>query len=360
MKSESIDVMVSFDTTGSMYPCLTQVRRNVEALVNRLFKVIPNLRVGVLAHGDYCDERSTYITKMLDLTDDKTKICHFVKNVEATGGGDAPECYEFVLNQIRSASWKSNKNKVFIMIGDDVAHPVTDHQNKKKLDWKNEVGLLKEAGIKVYSVQALNRSYATPFWQAIADKSDGYYLPLNQFSDIGNLITAVGYKQKSDKDLENYEKELIVNGMMNRSIDSIIGTMLKRKSSSRYKTSRSLHSVPDGRFQIMYVDETTPIKEFVQDQGITFEKGRGFYEFTKRKKPTKIQDYKEVILMEDLTGDLFSGNKARKMAGIPIGSTASLQPLVIPGYTVFVQSTSVNRALQQNTKFLYEVPDYEK
>lgn len=357
---ESKDVVISFDTTGSMYPCLTQVRRNVESLVNRLFKDIPNLRVGILAHGDYCDEKSTYITKMLDLTDDKNKICHFIRNVEATNGGDAPECYEFVLNQIRNVSWKSDKNKVFVMIGDDVAHPSNDPQNKRKLDWKNEVGLLKESGIKIYSVQALNRGHATSFWQSIANKSDGYYLPLDQFSDIASLITAVGYKQKSDKDLEDYEKELIVNGHMNRSIDSVIGTLLKRKSSSRYKSPRSLHSVPDGRFQVMYVDETTPIKEFVQSQGITFEKGRGFYEFTKRRKPTKIQDYKEVILMEDATGDFYSGNKAREMAGIPVGRTAELQPTLVKGYTVFIQSTSVNRALQAGTRFLYEVPDYEK
>lgn len=356
----SIDMMVSFDTTGSMFPCLAQVRKNIESLVSRLFKDVPNLRVGILAHGDYCDEKSTYITKMLDLTNDKTKICHFVRNVEATNGGDCPECYEFVLNQIRSASWKSNKNKVFVMIGDDVAHPVTDRQNKKKLDWKNEVGLLEEAGIKIYSVQALNRRYATSFWQAIADKSNGYYLPLNQFSDIGNLITAVGYKQKSDKDLENYEKELIVNGMMNRSIDTMIGTMLKRKSSSRYKVPRSLHSVPEGRFQVMYVDDTTPIKEFVQSMGIEFQKGRGFYEFTKRKKATKIQDYKEVILQDNKTGDFYTGDYARKLAGIPVGSTSVLQPQIVEGYTVFVQSTSVNRALQKNTKFLYEVFDYEK
>ena len=356
---ENIDIMISTDTTGSMYPCLTQVRRNVSGLVKRLFKDIPNLRIGILAHGDYCDEKTSYITKMLDFTSDQKKICHFVETVQATHGGDAPECYEFVLNQVRAASWTSGKSKVFIMIGDDVPHGANESQNFKKLNWLNEVKLLKEAGIKIYSVQALGRAHATSFWQTVADKSDGLYLTLNQFSDIQHMIMAVCYNQDSNTALENYEKELIVNGKMNRDLDTAIGTMLGRKSSTRYKTSRlKLGAVPSGRFQVMYVDENTPIKKFVEEQGVTFQKGRGFYEFTKRKKATKIQDYKEVILMENDTGDLYTGDKARKIAGIPIGVTATLQPKAVNDYTVFVQSTSVNRMLQAGTKFLYEVPDW--
>jgi len=359
MKKDSKDVMISFDTTGSMYPCLTQVRRDVSSLASRLFKDIPDLRIGIIAHGDYCDEKSTYITKMLDLTDDKDKVIHFVNNVSATGGGDAPECYEFVLNQVRTASWTSDKSKVFIMIGDDVPHAANEAQNFKKLNWVNEVKLLKEAGIKVYSVQALGRTHATSFWQTVAEKSDGFYLPLNQFADIRYLITAASYKQKSDKHLSDYENELITNGNMTRDLDAAIGTMLGRKTTTRYKTPRlKLGAVPSGRFQVMMVDETTPIKDFVESQGVEFKKGRGFYEFTKRKKATKIQDYKEVILMDNNTGDLFTGDKARKIAGIPIGETASLQPTAVDGYTVFVQSTSMNRALQAGTKFLYEVSDW--
>jgi hypothetical protein len=245
------------------------------------------------------------------------------------------------------------------MIGDDLPHRANESQNFKKLDWMNEVKLLKEAGIKIYAVQALGRSYATSFWQTIADKSNGYYLTLNQFSDMERLITAASYKQKGDKFLEDYEKELITNGVMNRDMDGVIGTMLGRKGSKRYTITRSrLGAVPSGRFQIMEVDDNTPIKEFVESQGVTFTKGRGFYEFTKRKKATKIQDYKEVILMDNDTGDLYTGDKARQIAGIPVGVTAELQPKSTDGYTVFVQSTSLNRMLQDGTKFLYEVPDW--
>ena len=53
--NNSIDLVISFDTTGSMYPCLAVLRETVAKAVKRLFKDIPELRVGIIAHGDYCD-----------------------------------------------------------------------------------------------------------------------------------------------------------------------------------------------------------------------------------------------------------------------------------------------------------------
>ncbi|WP_293158378.1 MULTISPECIES: VWA domain-containing protein [unclassified Microcoleus] len=92
MATNNIEVVFSFDTTGSMYPCLTQVRRKIKETVTRLLDEIPGIRIGIIAHGDYCDAGSTYVTKHLDLSGDVGKICNFVENVEPTGGGDAPEC----------------------------------------------------------------------------------------------------------------------------------------------------------------------------------------------------------------------------------------------------------------------------
>ena len=85
---EGIDILVSFDTTGSMYPCLAEVRRKVSELVEKLFAKISGLRMGVIAHGDYCDQGRSYVIKMLDLTSDRRQIVEFVKNVGPTDGGD--------------------------------------------------------------------------------------------------------------------------------------------------------------------------------------------------------------------------------------------------------------------------------
>jgi predicted DNA-binding WGR domain protein len=118
-----------------------------------------------------------------------------------------------------------------------------------------------------------------------------------------------------------------------------------------------LRAVPPGRFQVLEVDKETPIKAFVEENGLGFKKGRGFYEFTKTE---TIQGYKEIVLMDRATGDLFAGEKAREMLGLPTGENARIRPTDLEKYAVFVQSTSVNRVLMGHTRFLYEVEDWDR
>jgi len=360
--SEIIDILISFDTTGSMYPCLTQVRREVDNLVRQLFKDIPDLRIGIIAHGDYCDAPRT-ITK-LGLTKDEAAISKFVKTVDSTYGGDAPECYELVLHEARTFDWKSGRNKVLVLIGDDVPHGPTYAQNTKKIDWRNELGLLLEAGVHVYAVQALGRRHATNFYQEVAKRTGGFHLELNQFSHIRDLILAICYKQQGDEALQNFERSVEHSGRMNRSLDKVFSTLLGREISSSFSGQRGDGLVPvhAARFQVLDVDKNTDIKSFVEANGATFKKGRGFYEFTKS---VEIQDHKEVILQERATGDMFSGREAREILGLPGYGTVTVSPQSVPQlrdgtYTAFVQSTSNNRKLLAGTKFLYEMDDWDR
>ncbi len=353
MIDNAIEVVFSFDTTGSMYPCLTQVRKKIKSTVTRLMKEIPGIRIGVIAHGDYCDKGSTYVTKALDLTDDVEKICRFVERVEATGGGDAPECYELVLHEAQSLSWTPAYQKCFVLIGDDVPHGPT--QNPQKLNWRDEVDKLAKKGIPVYGVQALGRKHATPFYRELAEKSGGFHLDLDQFAYITDLVLAICYKQSSDQKLEAYEKEIVDQGRLDRSLNNLFNTMMKREKPARTFAAADLHAVPPGRFQVLAVDADTPIKSLVLENGLRFKVGRGFYEFTKTE---TIQAGKEVVLMDKKTGDRFSGHKARELLGLPDGETTRLKPTSLEKYAVFVQSTSANRKLMGGTRFLYEVEDW--
>lgn len=42
-----LDLVFSFDTTGSMYSCLDEVRKNLEMMISRILKDIPNIRIAV-------------------------------------------------------------------------------------------------------------------------------------------------------------------------------------------------------------------------------------------------------------------------------------------------------------------------
>jgi hypothetical protein len=352
MIDNAIEVVFSFDTTGSMYPCLTQVRKKIGSTVSRLMKEVPGIRIGIIAHGDYCDAGNTYVTKALDLTDDEGAVCRFVERVGPTGGGDAPECYELVLHEARGFSWTASYNKVFVLIGDDVPHAPA--HNPKRLDWRKEVDSLAERGIPVYGVQALGRNHATPFYKELAQKSGGFHLGLDQFAHITDMILAICMKQASDEKLQAFEREVAGQGRLQRGLHRMFDTMMKREAKAS-AAPVDLSAVPPGRFQMLDVDTDCAIREFVNENGLRFKKGRGFYEFTKTE---TIQGGKEIVLMDRKSGDMWTGGRARAMLGLPEGATARIRPACLDKYLVFVQSTSVNRRLINGTRFLYEVDDW--
>lgn len=354
MKTNNIEVVFSFDTTGSMYPCLTQVRRKIKETVTRLLDEIPGIRIGIIAHGDYCDAGSTYVTKHLDLSGDVGKICNFVQNVEPTGGGDAPECYELVLHEAQSLSWTPTNSKTLVLIGDDIPHAPA--QTPQKLNWRHEVDKLAQMGITVYGIQALNCPHASLFYKELAEKSGGFHLNLDQFSYITDFFLAVCYQQSSNEQLQAYEQEVVSQGRMSRGLNKMFDTMLKREGAAVYE-SAEVRAVKPGRFQILEVDSEISIKAFVLENGLAFKTGRGFYEFTKTE---TIQGKKEIVLMERSTGDLFEGEAAREMLGLPMGETVRIKPSNLEKYAVFVQSTSANRKLIGGSRFLYEVEDWDR
>ena len=59
-----------------------QVRKNLSEIIDRLLADIPALRVAVFAHvfAQYCD-RTTYITKFVDFTNDAKTLKKFVNTV---------------------------------------------------------------------------------------------------------------------------------------------------------------------------------------------------------------------------------------------------------------------------------------
>lgn len=351
-----IDVVISFDTTGSMYPVLTQVRRKVKEAVNRLMDELPGIHIGIIAHGDYCDAGSTYVTQHLDLTSDGRAITDFVEHTQATGGGDAPECYELVLHEAQTLAWRPAATRVFVLIGDDVPHPPA--ANPQHLNWRTEVAALTTQGVNVYAVQALNRRHATPFYRELAHTSGGFHLNLDQFSEITDMLMAICYRQDANPDpkIQMYEEEVQRQGRMSRSLRRAFATLQGRALTVEETGPIDLRAVPPGRFQVLEVDETQPIQTFAERNGLIFRAGKGFYEFTKTE---TIQARKEIVLQNRTTGDLFAGNQARLMLGLPIGENARIRPTLLEEYRVFVQSTSYNRKLMHRTRFLYEVADYD-
>lgn len=355
---EPIEVCVSFDTTGSMYPCLTQVRRVVQDMTRRLFSEIEGLRFGVIAHGDYCD-RDNCIS-VHELSTDQTAICNFIRTAPATGGGDAAECYEMVLHRARSLNWTHGRSKALVLIGDDVPHPPQYRDNTLNLDWRNELRNLEEMGVRVYGVQALNRRYADRFYSEMARMTGGFHLRLNQFANVVDTILAIAYQQAGEEQLQEFENRVIEERRMDRGLDRMFNTLRGRTGASRFAPEGDLRPVPEGRFQVLTVDRECAIKDFVNENGLNFKTGRGFYELTKS---VLVQGTKEIILQARESGDFFTGTRARELLDLPLeDEDVRLNPANVGdiGYIPFIQSTSHNRKLVAGTRFLYEVEDWDR
>ncbi|OQV14335.1 hypothetical protein BV898_11453 [Hypsibius exemplaris] len=359
-----IDVVISFDTTGSMGSCINEVRHHVQALIGRLFSELVTLRIGVVAHGDY--DHGDMLCKQLDLTDRPATVVGFITATANSGGGCTwPEAYEYVLREVRKMSWRPAAIRALVMIGDSYPHEAND--NPFNLDWKFECDELKKMNVAIYAVQCLNSGAAKNlnFYRTIAEKTNGYHIFLDQFSYVRDMLLAVAFRQCGQVRLTAYEQELVARPRgMTQSMRRMFDTMLGRQSAVldiNFDGSTSvtdLRPCPPSKYQVLEVTAAVSIKAFVQSEGLTFKTGKGFYEFTK---PEQISAKKEIVLMKTSTGELFEGAAARAIAGITAANEARK---VAPGvgalgqYRAFVQSTSVNRKLVAGTGFLYEAEDY--
>lgn len=347
-----VDLTFSFDETGSMRPCTHEVRAGIKKVALELFRTYPDLRIGLIAHGDYCDER-TYITKHLGFTNNPETLVRFLETLPSVSGGDEPEAYEMVLHEARELNWRTDAEKVLIMVGDEVPHGFHGHDKQARYHWERELEHLFQENVTVHGVQCLNKKHATPFYKKLANVTGGRHLTLQQFSDILHLINMVAYYQNAQ--LDQYVDQVHEKGGLTRSLKQLFAQFRAEDWEHRIETDLSLHAVSPFRFQVLTVGTSAVgIKEFVQNSGARFKIGRGFYEFTKSE---TIQHYKEIVLRDRKTGDMFTGTKARELAGIPHGVTARVKPTILTQYQVFVQSTSPNRKLMPNTKFLYEVEE---
>ena len=111
-----------------------------------LIMFVLGIRIAIIAHGDYCDA-DKYIVKWIDFGATLPELCDFVSNVERTGGGDGPECYELVLKRAREElKWTPGSQRVLVMIGDNEPHPVGYRYGGQTyyIDWKKECISLRE------------------------------------------------------------------------------------------------------------------------------------------------------------------------------------------------------------------------
>ncbi|KJK37268.1 hypothetical protein UK15_23100 [Streptomyces variegatus] len=101
-------------------------------------------------------------------------------------------------------------------------------------------------------------------------------------------------------------------------------------------------------YQLIPVARDAAIREWVIECGHTYRTGGAFYQLSKSE---KIQAQKQIAVLEKKTDRVYTGPEARALLGLP-DTEVRVKPDHNDHFTIFVQSTSVNRKLVPNTRLL--------
>ena len=252
--SLTAETVLCFDTTGSMYRYLDEVRKQAAELVRALLdaaqKNNAGLRLGVIAHGDYCDKASSYVIKYLPLVDARDpssvhRILSFIRDVGPTGGGDGPECYELALHKAcHDMGWGKHSVRTLVMVGDAEPHPVGYSINgfENRLDWRAELAALCKRQVRIFAVQAGRAGgEARAFWQALADDSGGKRLSVSDIATLKDLIMAAVLRDLGDHAFEEFGNELRRRGAMRGEMKVVYEEI--RTTTTRVVTGGELQAV---------------------------------------------------------------------------------------------------------------------
>ncbi|WP_030153882.1 vWA domain-containing protein [Streptomyces sp. NRRL S-244] len=112
-----------------------------------------------------------------------------------------------------------------------------------------------------------------------------------------------------------------------------------------------LTPVDPSQYQLIAVARDAAIREWVVESGQNYRTGCAFYQLSKSE---KIQARKQIAVLEKKTDQVYTGPEARALLGLP-DTEVRVKPDHNDDFTIFVQSTSVNRKLVPNTRLLVMV-----
>lgn len=206
-----LDMVIAFDTTGSMAAYIEAVRREVSELIPRLFKDNDNLRLGIVAFGDYCDMNSATdfgdAYQCLMPTDNENDIIKFIRESRDTSGGDGDEFYELVIKKIvEETPWRKDATKAILLISDANPHPLgytyKDHVVGNQIDWRKEAEKAAFMKIKIDTVTITDE----PWYKELSKMTNGISVPFESGYKTAQLVEAATMSRGSMASRMKFDK----------------------------------------------------------------------------------------------------------------------------------------------------------
>jgi len=226
-KERLTEIIFTFDTTGSMGEAINQAKQNIIEITNRLFDSVSNLRVGMIAHGDYCDSKDA-IFQVSSLSNEKQPLIDWINSVKHGHGGDAPENYEQVIEYAaQHVEWTEGSHRVLVVIGDCIPHEPEEClsqmkryniPNPRAINWIDEVDQCWQKGIKIYGVRANKHSTTQDdtdyFYESMAARTCGTTLQLQNFPMLTDMLLMVCFREADRVMFDDFRAEVQREGRM--------------------------------------------------------------------------------------------------------------------------------------------------
>lgn len=190
-----LDMVIAFDTTGSMAQYIEAVRQEVAELIPRLFKDNDDLRLGIVAFGDYCDMESPQrfgdAYQCILPTDNANDLIKFVRSSKDTSGGDWPEFYELVIKKIvEETPWREGSTRSILLIADAIPHELGySYENfvtGNQIDWRKEAQKAANKKIKIDTVTITDE----PWFKELSKLTNGVSVPFKSGHKTATLVEA--------------------------------------------------------------------------------------------------------------------------------------------------------------------------
>ena len=201
-----LDMVIAFDTTGSMSAYINAVKTHVKELVPKLFSSNPDLRIGIVAFGDYCDMKAPTLYgkayQVLDLTNDENKIIKFINEAQNTSGGDGDEFYELVIKKItEETAWREGSTKAVLLIADAAPHRVgysySTIVKNAQIDWREEAKKASKLGIK-FDTMTIDPMYVE-WYKELSAMTNGVSVPFNNSGKTSQVIEAAALSRGGER-----------------------------------------------------------------------------------------------------------------------------------------------------------------
>ena len=187
-----VEVVFVLDTTGSMGGLIQAAKDKIWSIATTMASAqpAPEIKMGLVAYRDRGD---SYVTRVVDLSDDLDSIYTTLMDFQAAGGGDGPESVNQALSDaVQKMAWSQDPKayKVVFLVGD--APPHMDYQDDVK--YPQTIAAALEKGIVINAIQCGQSGVTAREWQQIARLGHGRYFQVDQAG--GAVAIATPYDER--------------------------------------------------------------------------------------------------------------------------------------------------------------------